>query len=81
MLVTACVGIVLVGWGATHAPMLQERGAVPPPATFPAHVAVLDPTSGAVIWSGVTLQTHVVIDPATGKVVSPVTAGPSTSAP
>jgi hypothetical protein len=81
VLATAGVGIALVGWGATHAPIDQGRGPVPPPATFPARVVVLDPTNGAVIWSSITLPSHVVLDPANGEVVSPVTAGPSTSAP
>jgi hypothetical protein len=81
VLATVGVGMVLAGWGATHAPIDQGPGPVPPPATFPARVVVLDPTNGAVIWSSVTLPTHVVLDPSTGKVVSPVTAGPSTSAP
>jgi hypothetical protein len=81
VLATAGMGIVFVGWGVTHPPISQGRPPVPPPVTIPARVVVLDPTSGAVIWSSVTLPTHVVLDPSTGKVVSPVTAGPSTSAP
>jgi hypothetical protein len=81
VLATAGVGIVLMGWGATHPPLSQGRQPVPPPVTFPARVVALDPTSGAVIWSSVTLPTRVVLDPFTGKVVSAVTAGPSTSAP
>jgi hypothetical protein len=79
VLATAGVGIALVGWGATHPSVLQGRGAAPPPATFAARAVVLDPTNGAVIWSTVTLPTHVVLDPVTGKTVSPITAGPSIS--
>ncbi|HEY5383996.1 MAG TPA: hypothetical protein VIJ56_02095 [Acidimicrobiales bacterium] len=81
LLATVVVAVVLMGWGATLAPTNQSRGPVTTPATFPARVVVLDPANGAVIWSSVALPTHVVIDPATGKIVSPVTAGASTSAP
>jgi hypothetical protein len=81
LLATAVVAVALMGWGAAHPPIDQGRGPVPPPAVLPVRVVVLNPASGAVIWSSVTLPTHVVLDPATGKVVSPVTAGASTSPP
>jgi hypothetical protein len=81
LLATAVVAVALMGWGATLAPTNQSRGPVTTPATIPARVVVLDPANGAVIWSSVTLPTHVVLDPATGKLVSPVTAGASTSGP
>ncbi len=75
---TAVVAVALMGWGATRPPIDQGRSPVPPPAVLPVRVVVLDPASGAVIWSSVTMPTHVVLDPATGR---PVTAGASTSAP
>jgi hypothetical protein len=78
LLATAILAIVLMGWGAAHAPIGQRRTAVPRPAVLPVRVMVLNPTNGAVIWSSVALPTRVVVDPATGK---EVTAGASTSAP
>jgi hypothetical protein len=81
LLATGLLAVVLMGWGATHAPTEQGRSAAPRPAVLPVRVVVLDPANGAVVWSTVALPTHVVLDPATGKVVSPVTAGASTSAP
>jgi hypothetical protein len=78
LLATAVLAIVLMGWGASDTPIGQGRNAAQPPAVLPVRVVVLNPASGAVIWSSMALPTHLVIDPATGK---EVTAGPSTSAP
>jgi hypothetical protein len=81
VLATAVVALVLMGWGAVLSPTSQGRGPVTTPAVLPVRVVVLDPASGAVIWSSVALPAHVVLDPATGTVVPPVRVGASTSAP
>ena len=78
LLATGVLAIVLMGWGATHAPTDQGRSAAPRPAVLPVRVVVLNPANGAVIWSSVSVPRHVVLDPATGR---PVTAAASTSAP
>ena len=78
ILATTVMAIALTGWGATLPPIDRERGLVPRPAVLPVRVVALDPASGAVVWSSITVATHVVVDPATGR---PVTAGASTSAP
>ena len=78
LLATGVLAIVLMGWGATHAPADQGRGAAPRPAVLPVRVVVLNPANGAVIRSSVSVPRHVVLDPATGR---PVMAAASTSAP
>ena len=78
LLTTAVVAIALMGWGASHVPTGQVRTAAQPPAVLPVRVVVLNPASGAVVWSSMALPTHLVLDPATGK---HVTAEASTSAP
>jgi hypothetical protein len=78
LLATGALAIGLMGWGATRPPIDQGRSPAPSPAVLPVRMVVLNPASGAVMWSTIALPMHVVLDPATGK---PVTAGAATSAP
>jgi hypothetical protein len=45
-----------------------------PPAVIPVVVVRLNPAIGAVIWSSFAVRAQVVIDPATGRTVSPPTS-------
>jgi hypothetical protein len=78
---TTVFAVVLMVCGAVLSvgSLAMPRATAPP--VIPVRVVVLNPASGAVTWSSVPLPTHLVLDPATGRVVSPVRAGASTSAP
>jgi hypothetical protein len=78
---TTVFAVLLMGWGAAHAGVVQPPGAGTgpgghAPAVIPVRVAVLDPSTGAVIWSSVALPRRIVaprrivLNPATGSVTS-----------
>jgi hypothetical protein len=76
VLTTAVGAIVLMGWGTALCPTGQARGPVAmSPAVITVHEAVLNPATGAVIWSTGISPTRVVVDPLSGVTVSP--AAPS----
>ena len=76
-LVAVAVGVALAGWGTAHAPVGQPTARTAQPAVLPVRVVVLNPASGAVVWSSVALPRRVVLNPATGAAIM---AGASMSA-
>lgn len=67
---TAVFAMALMGCGAIFDSIAPSKGHGTAPAVLPARVTVLDPTTGAVIWRSFAGPARVVINPATGGVVS-----------
>jgi hypothetical protein len=64
---TSVFAVLLMAWGAAHSTGPGGHA----PAVIPVRVAVLGPSTGAVIWSSVALPRRVVLNPATGRVYPP----------
>jgi hypothetical protein len=64
----ACAA-ALIAWGAVLSPGAPSPGGHVP-AQIAVRVAVLNPSTGAVVWSSVPLSGHLVMNLATGSIVS-----------
>jgi len=73
---TTVLAIALMWWGAV--PSAVDRSPGPgrapgktvAPAVIPVRVVLLNPSTGAVVWSSVVVPTVVVLNPGTGGVTS-----------